>query len=277
MKSLSSLKAYAIVIVLIIGFSNLLKAQVVLSDSINLGEDRLSHGMQEYNPGGGNSIKVGFYDCNGDSGIAIGGNNQYDSIVFTLNVVPNVDKVRINWVFSWFNHANDSTRIVVENDFEKSLYGLGAPAVGSSPLGCDKSTHFLDFEGLSSYTADGKIKIKVYDPGVGFAGNCTMTWMEVLSVISGSVAVDNYGLIADAIKIYPNPADNLLKIDIPQFNTTTTLSITNANGQMIASRLLDNASADETSLDLSSYDNGIYFYSISNQEFNHYGKFVIKH
>ena len=270
------MKSLLLVTVMLISSLHL-NAQLVLTDFIDLGEDQSSHSYMAYNPNGGNTVQVGAYDCDGNLGINIGGDNIHDSITFYFDVTPNVDMVRIHWVLNWFNNTDGITTIVVENNFESELYGNGAALIGSDPLNCDKSTHFLDFTGLSNYTADGQIKIKVYDPGVSWGGNCTISWMEVLSDTTAVASVDNFDVAAHTIKVYPNPADNFLVIQTPEFSSTATLSITNINGQKISSRLLDNSFSKETTLDMSSYESGFYFYSITGKEFNYQGKFQIQH
>lgn len=201
-------------------------AQLVLTDGIDLGEDRVSHNYQEYNPAGGGSIKVGPYQCSGDSAINIGANNQYDSITFNLSVRPNVDEIVLRWSYSWFNagpNKNEFTKVVIEDTFEEPLSSPAPNAIGSHPVACALDSHMIVISNMAAYTADSSIKIKIYDPFPGFEGNASICRMNVYTDNAGVGLHENKAL-SNGFKAYPNPFTNSLAIR-PTFDMKQQVSL----------------------------------------------------
>jgi hypothetical protein len=233
-------------------------AQLVKTDSINLGEDRSSHNYQEF----GSSISMGNYTCSGDSSITLGGNSQDDSIVFEMSVFPNTDEVTISWNYAWFNAGMNKdmfTRIVIENVFEEALYSPGPNAIGSSPIGCDLDSHMLTFSGLSQHTADGSIKVKIYDPYPAFNGNSSISQFHVFA----DTPPQANGLQNDAffteLNVFPNPTKGSVYVEFSDKQASTSLRLYDATGQLVQEQLSTNSSQVEMELNQPS---GFYFLSI---------------
>lgn len=195
------------------------QAQYVLTDSIDLGEDRFSHNYVEFNPSGGGTIGIGPYNCNGNLAITIGGNNEGDSIIFYLNVTPNVNEIMVSWNMSWFNAGDNKDmypKLVIENKIEDELYGSGQNKIGSDPINCNMSLHKLVFKDVTKYTGDGKIKVKIFDSFPGFTGNASICMFKVYSVSSSGI---NKHYSFKDVKVFPNPFTNSLVLESSEINT----------------------------------------------------------
>lgn len=236
---------------------NQARAQFVPSDSMNLGEDRVSHNYQEF----GSSISVGNYECSGDSSITVGANSQDDSIVFELNVLPNTDEVMISWNYSWFNSGPTEdlfTKIVVENAFEEDMISPGPNAIGSHPISCNLDSHRLTFSGLASHTADGKIKVKIYDPYPGFTGNSSICKIIVYSdtpPTPNGVSTDRF---ASRVSVFPNPTNRSVFIDIRNPQGASYVRLYSTTGQLLQMQAFNEASHVQFDIDQPS---GVYFLS----------------
>jgi hypothetical protein len=190
-------------------------AQFTLTDEMNLGEDRSSHNYQEYSPSGSVPLSMGFYDCNGDSAVNIGAGGVNDSITFDLAVDPNSDVILIRWKYAWFNSGsteNEFPLMVIEDTFEESMVSPSPSSIGSHPFGCALDSHMIYLTSMSAFTADGSIKIKVYDPYPSFAGNSSLSRVNAY-VSEGNVGI-NENLHKQVFSIYPNPFTNSLTITI---------------------------------------------------------------
>lgn len=212
------MKPYFVLFILMAFFTSNVQSQYVVTDSMDLGEDRTSHAYAEYNPSGDGTIKIGVYECNGNKAITIGGNNEGDSIIFYLSVTPNVNEIKVSWNFSWFNAGTNIDmypQLVIEDKIEGELYSAGQNAVGSDPKSCDMSLHELVFKDVAKYTADGKVKIKIYDAYPAFAGNASICKFKVFSAGSSNI---NKHYPPEDVKVFPNPFSNSFVIESPRLN-----------------------------------------------------------
>ena len=77
------------------------------------------------------------------------------------------------------------------------------------------------------------------------------------------------------LSIYPNPSNGIVNVLIPKtVGEKATLSISNALGQVILSKSIDNLS-NSLRLGLSEHDNGLYQISIVTTEQSLFGKFLL--
>lgn len=239
-------------------FFSPLMAQLMLSDYIDLGEDRSSHNYQEY----GSSISLSFYACNGDSAITVGSNNQNDSIVFDLSVTPNSNDIMIRWGYAWFNSgsANDQfTKIVLENTFEDTLASPGPNAIGSHFISCDLDSHQVIFNNVAAYTADGTVKVKIYDPYAGFSGNSSITRVEVYSDIDTAFSIEEnkYELAS-----YPNPfTDEIFISTNGLLAEDLQVQIVDMFGRIYPVQLLE-SNSNQLIIDSRTFKTGVYFISL---------------
>ena len=64
-----------------------------------------------------------------------------------------------------------------------------------------------------------------------------------------------------SIKIYPNPAKNVVSVEVPEKEIATKVQLLNAIGQTVAEQV---PTSDLTKLNIENLPNGIYFIKISN-------------
>ncbi len=81
----------------------------------------------------------------------------------------------------------------------------------------------------------------------------------IIDVITTSVNSINF----PDIEIYPNPVKDKVNIKIPDFGTKY-LTISTLTGKLICSEEMDE---NETQLDLSPYQSGIYFITVRSKDF----------
>ena len=62
----------------------------------------------------------------------------------------------------------------------------------------------------------------------------------------------------DAVKVFPNPASDLLFLDLPSSTRELTLEITDLSGKVIQSARFDAMRSDRVSIDVSNLPTGIY-------------------
>ena len=100
-----------------------------------------------------------------------------------------------------------------------------------------------------------------YSVDVTDENGCTKTFGPF--VVSRSVGLEDISF-ANAMDLYPVPAVNSLYLDMTLVkNTSVSLNITNAQGQLIAKRVINNTTAINETFDVSALDAGIYFLQIT--------------
>ncbi len=123
------------------------------------------------------------------------------------------------------------------------------------------STYLNIWEGVNSFisvadvTSDGNLDMLIgnYSGGVAFyKGNTTLI----------NVGTDEQVNRLNNIKIYPNPTNNQITIDLDMLPTkNTTLQITDLVGKMLYNQTITNA---KTVINLNNYNQGIYLVKLSN-------------
>jgi peptidyl-prolyl cis-trans isomerase B (cyclophilin B) len=75
------------------------------------------------------------------------------------------------------------------------------------------------------------------------------------------------------ISVYPNPANELINIDIPQIsNEPFILQVFSSNGQLIQ---VENIQSGKSSVDITALTPGFYFYTLNNSKENYSGKLSV--
>ncbi len=238
-----------------------IKAEYVKTDSIDLGEDRSSHNYQEF----GATIKIGTYSCDGDLSISIGANDQFDAIVFYMKVIPNTDRIMVQWNYSWFNAGSNKdlfTKIKIENEFEESLYSPGQNAVGGDPISCSLDSHKLEFSGLSEYTADSLIRVKIFDPYPSFSGNSSICKFIVYSDPDVTSSTETEYL-TDDIRVFPNPSKDYINIKSGNRIQSNFYLLDMFGVQVLSGKIGNN----EKRIDISELPVGIYILRIEDKSF----------
>jgi len=104
--------------------------------------------------------------------------------------------------------------------------------------------------------ATGEYTVDVTDEN-----GCTTTFGPF--EVSRSVGLEDISF-ANAMDLYPVPAVNRLYLDMTLVkNTSVSLNITNAQGQLISQRVINSATAINETFDVSALDAGIYFLHIT--------------
>ena len=77
----------------------------------------------------------------------------------------------------------------------------------------------------------------------------------------------------EMIKVYPNPSNGKVNIRINQFNGKLNIQVVDINGRVIYNSINDNFNIEKT-IDLSSFQTGIYIIKISGESINHTQKII---
>lgn len=78
-------------------------------------------------------------------------------------------------------------------------------------------------------------------------------------------------------KAYPNPTDKIINFDIPASSTDTEITITNLNGQIVSMCKLSNVNGQKATIDVSSFNDGFYLFTIKISDELIHGKFEVRH
>lgn len=96
---------------------------------------------------------------------------------------------------------------------------------------------------------------------ITFAGN---SWQEGMWKRALSEIVDIRELNENkSIKVYPNPAKDVISIEDTQLNPDEVISVFNLEGQLVMSKKLINS---KTKIEISNLSNGIYLLKISDRD-----------
>lgn len=129
------------------------KAQFIATDSLDLGEDSVTHNYTRFG-----NVTVGNYSCGTDKSIRVGLGTSGDSITFNLAVTPNTDSIKIEVVMPWHG-GTLNPKMWIENHFNDTIPYLGINSCTAT---------VIKKGGLLSYTGDGSIKVKIMDTLSGF-------------------------------------------------------------------------------------------------------------
>ncbi|HSI89569.1 MAG TPA: PKD domain-containing protein, partial [Adhaeribacter sp.] len=109
-----------------------------------------------------------------------------------------------------------------------------------------------------TYTAPGTYTVTLTS---SVSSGCNDVKTATITVVN-AVGLEE-AFASGSIKIYPNPAQNYLNVEVPQRENITEISLTNAIGQVMATQ---KPAAGQARLKVSSLPAGIYFVKISNAE-----------
>jgi hypothetical protein len=136
-------------------------------------------------------------------------------------------------------------------------YTWTVPAGVTVVSGAGTSQITLNF---GSTSQSGNISVK----GNNDCGDGTGSSMAV--VVKNCTGIEQNSL-ESSVRIYPNPVRNELTLSINGREQQLGLTISNANGQVVYSEILENITADyKKKLNMSGFSKGVYFLKLSNNE-----------
>ena len=101
-------------------------------------------------------------------------------------------------------------------------------------------------------------------------GQCG-SWKE-----SNPAGVTTTTIAADAIKIYPNPTDGVINIEIPAAHIVAEIVITDITGRVIESRSISDNKGVPVQFNLSRVAPGIYFVKVNAGESKFIDKLIVR-
>jgi len=123
---------------------------------------------------------------------------------------------------------------------------------------------------FSATAVSGNISVK----GVNDCGTGAQAQKAV--VVKNCTGIENKGLDA-MVKVYPNPVDNELTVNINGRENQLMLTLTNAKGQVVYTEQLQNIPASFTKkLDMSKFGSGVYFLKLSNNSRVYSEKVIVR-
>lgn len=193
------------------------------------------------------------------------------------------------------NDSFESNAIILNNG---DLIGIGGTAFTSTPGG-GADSWLVKYDGngnklwqrtFNKYGGNNQhyfwdIK-QTYDNGFVICGDITNfsipeknMWVLKLDslgceIANCSVGVEEEIALKEPVKVYPNPANSIVAI---QYNETTftnsTFNLIDVMGKEVLNKRIE---SNSTSIDISSYSKGVYFYQLINQKQRVSGKLIIQ-
>jgi PKD repeat protein len=112
-----------------------------------------------------------------------------------------------------------------------------------------------------NYAASGAYTVTLTSASGSSSGSCPNTKTFTISVNRTTGLAEAFE--TGSIKIYPNPAQNYLQVEVPERENVTEVQLTNAIGQVVATQ---KPTAGQVRLNVSNVAGGIYFVKIINNE-----------
>jgi len=193
------------------------------------------------------------------------------------------------------NDSFESNAIILNNG---DLIGIGGTAFTSTPGG-GADSWLVKYDGngnklwqrtFNKYGGNNQHYFwdiqQTYDNGFVICGDITNfsipeknMWVLKLDslgceIANCSVGVEEEIALKETVKVYPNPANSIVTL---QYNETTftnsTFKLIDVMGKEVLNKRLESTS---TSIDISSYSKGVYFYQLINQKQRVSGKLIIQ-
>jgi hypothetical protein len=146
----------------------------------------------------------------------------------------------------------------------------GTSNVAGATVTCNATNATTDVNGYAQFTGltPGVYPFTVSKTGYGTAtGTITVVDGDITKTVNILSTVGIAPVTAKTIKLYPNPTNGNLFVNLPENNgNAVTISITNMIGSVIQVKKVDNPS-DQVRLDLSGLGKGIYFIKVTGNGF----------
>lgn len=197
--------------------------------------------------------------------------NRFEFTNGTYNIIYDVEEVRASYpVFEPSIWARDSMKIFPyrTNGYRTALYyQLNDTLPSIFPNSPHRDTNIMIY-GYSHIPLSADSVVNVYDFVLEHVPNTHLTndWIIKLTDVWGytvkgqfsGVNTQNMEGLAPKLKIYPNPVDNFLMIDLDKKNELSIVKIYDIYGQIeIAERITENK------INVSKLNSGIYFISMN--------------
>ena len=244
-------KLYSLLFAFAILLSGKSFSQMVLSDMFDFGEDRTSHSYAEF----GSNIFIGAYTCQAgaDSTIRVGNGTIGDSIHLTVAVNVNADSVILAFTQPW---SGGST---------PPLLFVDGVAQGSVPNSlCVFGNVILTNQ--QANTADGMLKIKIWDNASGFNMDGQIAFLNVYS---------NNFLVGISTEVKPKIKFTQTETEISFVNIAATshFVLYDVLGKKVFEKTI---SETDNTINTALLPKGIYFFQIENGEQSLSAKILLK-
>lgn len=172
----------------------------------------------------------------------------------------------------WYH---DTSPIHTRSDFTWTDGNFSAEILGvNALLDGDRLRIWYSGNNITSIDTTGAVNDTTYN--VFFIGNelhvNTGFWGIGTSEYDFSILTRAEDLIIDnSIRIYPNPASDMLKVQLPKEYVSKSIQIYNSLGYLVKRETLNQSN----SIEIKDLPNGIYFLKLDNQS-QYYGKFIKK-
>ncbi|HCQ13388.1 T9SS type A sorting domain-containing protein, partial [Flavobacterium sp.] len=205
-----------------------------------------------------------------------------NATTFTFNLIGDSYGTEVTWTLKnqagatlysggpYTNQTPGATQPLVTNQ------SWTLPANGCYYLTVNDSWGDGLFDGSAqgSYTVTAGSTTLVNVANFAASGNPANTLISRVSYFTNNASLNNTSFdFTGDIYVYPNPSRNELNISIPEgAELPKTLAITNSLGQSIMTRKVENN--DNLNINTSSLSNGVYFVTISNENYTKTLRFI---
>ena len=174
---------------------------------------------------------------------------------------------------TWNDNSNNETAFIVERSVDNfSFFGIN----GNLPPNTTSTTSNELFSGLKYY-----YRVKAV------LGSCSSTYSNIANTTTNSTPIyippggriganddsesivlpQNNTLESADLTVFPNPADDVFQVKLPEklLNKTAILTITDAKGSIILQKNIENTSNENILIDAKKLAGGIYFLSVNSE------------
>ncbi|WP_298534464.1 T9SS type A sorting domain-containing protein [uncultured Algibacter sp.] len=148
---------------------------------------------------------------------------EYPTII---NSTRNVIKVR---------YETDKNRDIVIQLLRNNSWRVKTIKFGNQPAGTHEKEFVFNLDNLPPNGGGYQWRVFIRVLGVGWPGNLELKDTEVIKVDSNYLSTDEFDISDSKIKVYPNPFENSLKVDLPANHDFNSLDIIDLHGRVIYS------------------------------------------
>ncbi|MFY0672879.1 MAG: T9SS type A sorting domain-containing protein [Bacteroidia bacterium] len=183
---------------------------------------------------------------------------------------------------------SEETITVGETVIENNAGDFGSSDIVFTKINTDNDVDWVHHIGASESEVVGSVAY--YKNNIILVGSTTSPLLKITDdteiLNSGTLTADFFILsfqnkVSSSIKlaenvdldIYPNPIEDMVNINLQNFNHKVTCELIDINGSTLHSEQITGGISQ---IDLSSYPKGVYFISVSNETFMHTEKLIVK-
>ncbi|WP_274475838.1 LamG-like jellyroll fold domain-containing protein [Mangrovimonas aestuarii] len=197
---------------------------------------------------------IGYYKLN--EGTADGDNTGLTTAFDTVNsndgTLSGFD-LTTGSTSNWVAGASITTTPIIDNTVSNDNSTLTANQTGATYQWVDFANEPILGETNQTFTptADGNYAVEIT------MGGCTVV-SETINFTTGSLSI-NDNLFANSIRLYPNPTNNNINVNLGDTYTTVNAKLLSVNGRVIANKTFNNTSELNMGINHAA---GIYFLNI---------------